>query len=741
MGLHAGEASTSAAGLVGIDVNRAARIAAAAHGGQVVVSDAVRSLVVADLDAGVSLRGLGNHRLKDLREPQPPSQVVADGLLGVPPLRSLDARPNNLPTQLTSFVGRGRGLAEAGELLERAAWSRSPAGGTGKTRLSLQVAANAAERYPDGVFFIASRRSRARARRIQDRLGDRARGERQPDGRCRAPRVARRQAGPRGPRQLRAGRGRRTRRRRPPPRRPGAVRAHHLRAALRVSGEQEYPVPGCRRRRICPSSGSLELASLPAAERTVDAEALSAYESVKLVHRAGDRDAAGLPDHERERARWRRSSRASMDAPGHRAGGGPRRLFSPEALRARLEDQLALLSAGARDLPERQQTLRGAIAWSYDLLDAGSGCSSIGCRSSRAGRPGRCRGVCGPGSELGMEVVDGLVALAEQSLIRTIDSQGEPRFQVLGRFVPTARNRLASRSETAAVADRHAAWFLALAERIAPELAGGEQRQRLDQLELEHDNIRAVLDRATAAGDARVAIGLALAVWRFWQKRGHLYEARKRLTRWRQPPWSRDEPRLRAPLEALGGVCWWQADIRAMKVAYLEAVELCRALGDKTERGTPSTTTPSSSAFQTSQGARSVTRTRTRRAGGRWRRPGPVRGARRRPRVANVRWGIGNKKYFEPRCRLRRRGLSGRAGGFPPWATGRWRPGPAHGRRRAAPGPRIGRRLDLTSDTPFATSTMPATPPGSPSCSTTSRHRRSRTTTRWWRGCGAPRGR
>ena len=129
---------------------------------------------------------------------------------------------------------------------------------------------------------------------------------------------------------------------------------------------------------------SLELASLPAAERTVDAEALSAYESVKLfIARA----TAMRPD-------FRITNENAPDVaaivarlhgcPGHRAGGARVKLFSPEALRARLEDQLALLSAGARDLPERQQTLRGAIAWSYDLLDAGS-CSSIGCRSSRAG--------------------------------------------------------------------------------------------------------------------------------------------------------------------------------------------------------------------------------------------------------------------------------------------------------------------------------------------------------------------
>jgi class 3 adenylate cyclase len=157
MGLHAGEASASAAGLVGLDIHRAARIAAAAHGGQVVVSDAVRTLVLADLGPDISLRGLGSHRLKDLREPQPLCQIVADGLrIEFPPLQSLDARPNNLPTQLTSFVGREQELAEAGGLLERNRLvTLTGPGGTGKTRLSLQVAANAADRYPGGVFFVA----------------------------------------------------------------------------------------------------------------------------------------------------------------------------------------------------------------------------------------------------------------------------------------------------------------------------------------------------------------------------------------------------------------------------------------------------------------------------------------------------------------------------------------------------------------------------------------------------------
>ena len=589
MGLHAGEAQGSAAGLVGLDINRAARIAAAAHGGQVVVSDAVRSLVSADLGEGISLRGLGSHRLKDLREPQPLCQVVADGLrLDFPPLRSLDARPNNLPTQLTSFVGRERELAEAGGLLEsnRLVTLTGP-GGTGKTRLSLQVAANAAERYPDGVFFVpleTVREAGLVASRIASTIGLAEAGARTADVVLREWLAGKQvllvldnfeqviDAGPVVSELLRDV--------------PGLSALVTSRAALRVSGEQEYPVPGLPTPPDLGRLSSLELASLPAEARTIDAEALSAYESVRLfIARA----TSVKPDF-----RVTNENAPAVAAITARLHGMPLaielaaariKLFTPEALRTRLEDQLALLSAGARDLPERQQTLRGAIAWSYDMLDDGHRLLLDRLSVFEGGIDlGAAEAVAGPAAELGMDVVDGLVSLADQSLIRSIETAGDPRFHLLDTIRAYAAERLAARDQAAAIAARHAEWFLALAQRIAPELSGADQRARLDELEREHDNIRAVLDRATAAGDGRVAIGLAFAVWRLWQKRGHLYEARRRLDAMAAAPWSHDDPALRARLmEALGGVCWWQADIRAMRLAYREAVEIWRALGDKAE--------------------------------------------------------------------------------------------------------------------------------------------------------------
>jgi hypothetical protein len=211
-----------------------------------------------------------------------------------------------------------------------------------------------------------------------------------------------------------------------------------------------------------------------------------------------------------------------------------------------------------------------------------------------------------------------------------------------------AAEQLAARGETVEIQARHAAWFLELAQRLAPELSGVDQRRPLDRLELEHDNIRAVLERATAAGDAAVAIGVGFAVWRFWQKRGHLTEARRRLDAMAEAPWSRADPVVRARLmEALGGVCWWQADIVAMKPAYAEAVTLWRSIGDRSELANALYNYSFTFAVPEQPG---VSKEDLDPAGegeaalvealALYVELGDRRGE------ANVRWGMGNKKYF-----------------------------------------------------------------------------------------------
>ncbi len=262
------------------------------------------------------------------------------------------------------------------------------------------------------------------------------------------------------------------------------------------------------------------------------------------------------------------------------------KLLSPDAILGRLEHQLDVLSAGGRDLPERQQTLRGAIAWSYDLLDDGSR-RLLDRMSVFAGRADleAAEAVAGPASELGIDVVDGLMALADQSLVRVDETaDGEPRFELLESIREYAEEQLEARRERELILARHRDWFISLAERAAKELSGDDQRRWLDRLELAHDDIRAILDRAVAQPDPPVAIGLGFTMWRFWQKHGHLGEARRRLETMEREPWSHDDPRLRARLiEALGGVCWWQGDLEPMRGYYEEAVAIWEGIGDDRE--------------------------------------------------------------------------------------------------------------------------------------------------------------
>jgi predicted ATPase/class 3 adenylate cyclase len=589
MGLHAGEATSSAAGLVGIDINRAARIAAAAHGGQIVVSEAVRTLVAPDLGPEITLRGLGNHRLKDLRLPQPLCQVVTDGLrLEFPPLRSLDVRPNNLPTQLTSFVGRERELGEAGALLRanRLVTLTGP-GGTGKTRLSLQVAASAADEFPDGIFFVALETVREPAL-VPSRLAA-AIGIAEPARRSAAEVLVEwlggkqvlfvldnfeqvLEAGPIVADLLRSA--------------PSLKVLATSRAPLHVSGEHEYPVPGLPTPPDLSHLTSLELARLSEAERSVSPASLSTYEAVRLfIARA----AAVRPGFE-----VTSENAPAVAAICARLHGMPLaielaaarvKLLAPEAILTRLEHQLAVLAAGSRDLPERQQTLRGAIAWSYDILD--EPCRLLLDRLSVfAGHMEleAAEVVSGPASELGQDPLDGILSLADQSLIRTIDDPAAPGFQMLETIREFASEMLEARGQRAELERRHGAWFVDFAKRGSPELNGDAQREWLERFEHAHDNIRVALDRAVAREDAETAITLAFHTWRFWQKRGHLSEARRRLESIAEQGWSHGDPRLRVRLlEALGGVAWWQGDIFAMAPAYREAVELWRTLDEPHE--------------------------------------------------------------------------------------------------------------------------------------------------------------
>jgi predicted ATPase/class 3 adenylate cyclase len=648
MGLHTGDGSLDGDGeYVGADVHRAARIGAAANGGQVLLSETSSDLVAGGLPAGVALRSLGQHRLKDLR-PERICQLAIDDLrLDFPPIRSLDSRPNNLPTQLTTFVGREADLKEAGDLLsETRLLTLTGPGGTGKTRLSLQLAANVAHEYDDGTWFVALEPIRDPAlvaSRISTTFGLAETPSKSPRDQL-VEWLAERKvllvldnfeqvigAAPLIADLLRAA--------------PKLRVIATSRAALRVSGEQEYPVPGLPVPRDLLALSDLEKLNLTSEDRAIAAETATQYEAVRLfIARA----LAVRPDFQ-----VTNENAPAVAAICARLHGMPlaielaaarTKLLTPDAILVRLEKQLGVLAGGSRDLPERQQTLRGAIAWSYDLLDDGQrrllwrlAAFVGGCELDAAEE------VCGPAGEIGIDVLDGVMALADQSLVRTEEVDDLTRFRQLDTINEFAAEHLATSGEQPEIERRHAAVYLALVERAVPQLSGAQQRRWLGALERDHDNIRAALDRAVAGADADTAIRIGFGMWRYWQKRGHLIEAKRRLEDMAALPWSRDDPVLRARLmEALGGVGWWTGDAETLTRAYKEALQIWRSIGDKREIANAlyNHSFIYAATAEIDPDKAGVGRADVAEALSLYREIGDERGE------ANVLWGIGNYEYF-----------------------------------------------------------------------------------------------
>ena len=590
MGLHTGEASMVGGSLVGLDINRAARIAAVANGGQIVASEATRALVGSALPAGITLRDLGLHRLKDLGAAERLSQVDAGDLArDFPPLRSLDARPNNLPTQLTTFVGRERELAETADLLRTTRLlSLTGPGGTGKTRLSLQVAAATADAYPDGVWFVALEAVRDPAmvasaiartlglvdnavRSTVDAVVD-AVGEgavllvldnfEQVVG-----------AGPVVAELLR--------------RCPHLSALVTTRVALRVSGEQEYPVPGLPAPPDTRHLSEMDRLNLPRALREYDLATLTTYEAVRLfINRAASVKPGFTVTNANAPAVAAISSTLHGMPLAIELAAARIKLLTPDQILVRLEHHLDTLTAGARDLPERQQTLRGAIAWSYDLLDDGARRLLDRLSVFRGGfQLDTAEATCGPSAEVGGDVTDRIGELVDQSLVRVEEDEDEdePRFSMLETIREYAAEMLERRGETTAMRSRHAAAMVDLAEQAAPQLSGSGQRVWLDRLERAHDTLRAALDWATAEPVPEVAAQLAYRLWRFWQQRGYLNEARARFDAMAAMGWELEPVAQARFAEAFGGIAYWQSDQPTSVHWYDVALATWREVGDKEE--------------------------------------------------------------------------------------------------------------------------------------------------------------
>ncbi|MBA3552535.1 MAG: tetratricopeptide repeat protein [Actinobacteria bacterium] len=575
VGLHTAEAVLGGDNYVGLEVHRAARISGAGHGGQILLSASTRSVVGDRLPDGLSIRDLGDHRLRDLTRPERLYQVVAADLPGeFPALRTLDNRPNNLPLSLTSFIGRAAELEEVKRLLDQTRLlTLTGPGGTGKTRLSLQLAAAASDQFPHGVFFVTLAPIFDPAlvpSTIAQTLGlyEVTGGPGSPQERL-AEYLRDRElllvldnfeqvlsAAPVVTDLLRAS--------------PGLKVVVTSRAVLHVTGEWEYPVPPL---------------GLPDPRHLPGLPVLSQFEAVALfIERAAAVKPGFQVTNENAPAVAEICARLDGLPLAIELAAARVRLLSPQAILARLGSRLALAIGGARDVPERQRTLRQAIDWSHDLLDPAE--RKLFARlAAFVGGAGleEIETVCGPAADLGMDVLEAVGSLKEKSLVTTIgEDWGEPRFSMLETIREYAAERLEESGEAEEIRRRHAEVFLALVELAEPKLTGRERMPWLDRLEREHDNLRAALRWTSEQGDHDRALTMAGKLWRFWQQRGMIEEGRLRVGDAMARAGGEADPRARLKaLEAAGSLAYWQADIDGQTAFYQEALALARRIGDE----------------------------------------------------------------------------------------------------------------------------------------------------------------
>jgi predicted ATPase/class 3 adenylate cyclase len=580
MALHTGEADRREDSYYGAEVNRCARLRSVAHGGQVLLSRTSYDLVRDALPEGASLRDLGEQRLRDLTRPEHVFQLLHPALSAdFPALQTLEARPNNLPVQPTPLIGREREIEAVWALLQRDAVrlvTLTGPGGIGKTRLALQIAADRIDEFPNGAFLVALAPISDPGlvpSAIAQALGIGAAGGAMLLQSVKeylrqkqlllvldnfeqllpaAPVVAELLAAARGLKVLVTSR-----------------------AALRLQGEQEFPVPPL---------------PVPDPKHLPPIASLSQYGAVELfIQRA----LAVKPDF----------VVTNENAPAvaqicHRLDGLPLaivlaaarvKLFPPRALLARLQDRLALLTGGARDLPERHQTLRGAIAWSYDLL--GEAEQSLfrrlsvfvgGCTFEAA------EAVCNGEGDPEIDVLEGIATLVDHSLLLQEEApdtnhtgDSEPRITMLETIREFARERLLASGEAAAVRGWHLGWVVGLAERAGPELFGREQAAWLDRLQAEHNNLRAAMDWSLEGGDLQAGLRIGGSVWRFCHQRGFRKEGYERLVAVLLRPEASARTRVRAKALDGAGVLAITLDNAAARSHYEEMLAIGRELGDK----------------------------------------------------------------------------------------------------------------------------------------------------------------
>jgi predicted ATPase/class 3 adenylate cyclase len=519
IGMHSGVCEERDADYFGPTVNRVARLEAAAHGGQTVLSGATAALLGSALPSGVSLRDLGEHRLKDLGQPERVFQVCADGLRpDFPPLRSLDnpALRHNLPAQVSSFVGREAEVATLRKMLSdgRLVTVAGP-GGVGKTRLALQVAVELLDGSGDGVWLVELapladpalvfgtvanvlgvrlEPARPPADSLLDWLRDRSlllvldNCEHLIDAAAAVADAVLRRC-------------------------PGVVVMATSREPLGIGGEKLYRIP-----------------SLPVPpEEEGDPSELGRFAAVRLfTERAAEHRAEFTMDG---------TNAAAVAAVVRRLDGIPLALELAAArlrsqsigdLESRLDQRFRLLTGGSRTALPRQRTLQALIDWSYELLSAQeqSALERLSVFSGGFDQDAAVA-VCASGKVEEFEIVDLLGVLVDKSLVQAEEAGPNLRYRQLETVRAYAAAKLSERGKSAVsgVRDAHRDHYLEVAESSLQGLKGAEQLAWLDRLEAEHDNLRGALAHCSDDPDPELGLRLAAALGRFRSIRGHTAES------------------------------------------------------------------------------------------------------------------------------------------------------------------------------------------------------------------------
>ncbi|HEU4318872.1 MAG TPA: adenylate/guanylate cyclase domain-containing protein [Acidimicrobiia bacterium] len=558
VGLHTGSAVLGGDNYVGVDVHKASRIADSGHGGQVLVSDTTSGLVQSQLLNGTTTHSVGRYRLAGFSDPVEIFQVDFPGMdEKFPPLR---VRPveSRLPSPLTEFIGRQEEIARGVQILETSRLlTLTGPGGTGKTRLSLEIARSVEPEFRDGAHMVplaAISDPDTIPMTILEALQLTIAGGVEPQEHLHRF-LAERQILLLldNFEQLVEGAALLTEILASAPLLKLIVTS---RSPLRIAGERELPVPPLE---VPPAGQPLAV--------------VAAAEGVKMfVNRAQavrpdftlDEDNAGTVA---EIARSLDGLPLAIELAASRL-----RTFTPEVVLDRLNNQL--LSGHTPGLPKRQQTIVNTIGWSYDLLDEPNRrlFEQLSIFSGAFGLPA-AEEICDG------DVFDGLAELVDQSLLRQAEIAGDPRFRMLTVIKEFGYAALVARGDEREVADRHAAAYLRMAEQASEEIMTSKQAEWLARLTEDHDNLSAAMDHLIRSGDAEAAQGMAGSLWRFWQIRGYIHEGIQRIEESLALRDDTDPLNRARALTGLGGLLYWKGAVDRAEAPYREALDLYRAHG------------------------------------------------------------------------------------------------------------------------------------------------------------------